>query len=272
MSKILRAYAIVMEDKLEAIRNKSLYLRILNLVLLLSILSSCAWLSSRRTLFGGSNEEEKQEEPQMVSKSQYDALLAKYEDLQNRMQNQGNSPAKTMSMGNLSEKDKALMNDLKGVPGVDSGSGVAETVDVFGGGQRIDKDMVDMSSAPENYLSEISEGDFGQVEKEVMDLKKGEQMMMANQFNDAMAIFNVLRQSSIRQIRVRAQFNIGEILFAQNEFDLAMQAFEDIIQKQAFSGVVLKTLGRLIACASKLNLKEKQDQYYSILHDFFESA
>lgn len=201
----------------------------------------------------------------MVSKEQYDALLAKYEALQNQSKTGGTS------FSEMAKNDKMLMDKLNSVK---SNQGVAETVDVFGGpqAQSVSASNMQMEMVSKNFVSDISDSDFVKLENEAFDLKKGEQMMNAGQFNDAMAIFNSLRQSSYRQISVRAQFNIGEILYAQNEFDLAMQAFEDIIGSHAFSGVVLKTLGRLIACANKLNLKEKQDQYYSILHDFFESA
>ena len=73
----------------------------------------------------------------------------------------------------------------------------------------------------------------------------------------------------LRQIRVHAKFYIGEILFRQQEYDLAMQVFEEILDKDAFSGIVLKTLGRLVTCSKKLKLKKKKDRYYSMLHDFF---
>jgi hypothetical protein len=62
------------------------------------------------------------------------------------------------------------------------------------------------------------------------------------------------------------------MLFRQGEFDLSMQVFEEIITKYAFSGVVIKTLGRLIVCSERLKLAKKREQYFSILHDFFESA
>ena len=40
----------------------------------------------------------------------------------------------------------------------------------------------------------------------------------------------------------------------------------------AFSGVIIKTLGRLITCAEKLKLSKKKDVYFSILHDFFDAT
>ena len=51
-----------------------------------------------------------------------------------------------------------------------------------------------------------------------------------------------------------------------------MQVYEEILQKDAFSGLVLKTLGRLVVCSTKLKLKKKEEQYYSVLHDFFEQG
>ena len=51
-----------------------------------------------------------------------------------------------------------------------------------------------------------------------------------------------------------------------------MQIFEEIIEKDAFSGTVIKALGRLIVCSEKLKLEKKKERYYSLLHDFFEST
>ena len=79
-----------------------------------------------------------------------------------------------------------------------------------------------------------------------------------------------LEKSPVKQLMVWSKYLIGEILFKQNEFDLAMQVFEEIINKHAFSGLVIKSLGRLIVCSEKLKLTKKKEQYYSLLHDFFE--
>lgn len=228
-------------------------------------MSSCAWFTQRRTLFGGGDDEKElvKATSQSVSKEQYDALLSKYEKLQERVNN-GNT-------GNA--KDMSIINDLQSSKG---NSQLADTVDVFSKGgattQSFNSNALDMAPVDEGYVLEINDEDARELESEIFELSKSVRLMDSRQFADAMGILNQLRQSKFRQIRVRAQFNIGEILFAQNEYDLAMQAFEDIVRRQAFSGFVLKSLGRLIACSEKLNLKEKQDQYYSILHDFFESA
>ena len=52
---------------------------------------------------------------------------------------------------------------------------------------------------------------------------------------------------------------------------LAMQLFRRDSTNYAFSGVVYKALGRLIACSEKLKLAQKKDKHFSYLHDFFEA-
>jgi TolA-binding protein len=71
------------------------------------------------------------------------------------------------------------------------------------------------------------------------------------------------------QIRVRSKFQIAEILFTQNEFDLASQVFEDIVKNYAFSGLVIDSLKRLVTCSEKLNLNDKAVKYQSMLSDIF---
>ena len=92
-----------------------------------------------------------------------------------------------------------------------------------------------------------------------------------NKFDAALTELKKIEKSKVKQVRVRARFSIGEIMFRQGEYDLAMQIYEEILQQDAFSGIVIKTLGRLIVCSEKLKLKKKQEQYYSMLYNFFES-
>ena len=73
------------------------------------------------------------------------------------------------------------------------------------------------------------------------------------------------------QVRVRAKYFIGEILFIQEEYDLAMQVFEEIINQHAFSAVIIKSLDRLVECSKKLGLSKKERRYFSILKDIFNS-
>ena len=91
------------------------------------------------------------------------------------------------------------------------------------------------------------------------------------QTEKAMILLKELEGSPVRQIKVRAKLNIGNLLFDQKEYDLALQKYEEIIGQYAFSGLVLEALTKIIDCSEKLGLQEKRKRYYSILHDFFES-
>ena len=63
---------------------------------------------------------------------------------------------------------------------------------------------------------------------------------------------------------------MGEILLQQGEFDLALQSFEVVITKLAYSGVVLEALRNAAICCEKLGLTQKKDQYLSLLKDVFQ--
>ena len=108
------------------------------------------------------------------------------------------------------------------------------------------------------------------VEEQFAKLKKAEELIEAKQFDEALNyIKRDTEKSSIRQVRVKAKFLLGELLLQQNEYDLAMQMFEEIINQYAFSGLVIKTLGRLILCSEKLKLEDKKTKYFSMLNDIF---
>jgi predicted negative regulator of RcsB-dependent stress response len=108
------------------------------------------------------------------------------------------------------------------------------------------------------------------IENQLVEIRRSLVLIGQNKIDAAMAKLKVLEQSSVPQIKVRSKFLVAELLFRQAEYDLSMQIYEEILTKHAFSGVVLKTLGRLVVCCEKLKLNKKKAQYYSILHDFFE--
>ena len=85
-------------------------------------------------------------------------------------------------------------------------------------------------------------------------------------------ILKELEGSKEKQIVVRAKMMLGDLLFNQGEYDLSSQVYEEIIGKYAFSGFVIKALGKLVVCSEKLKQPEKQAKYYSLLHDFFEAS
>ena len=170
-----------------------------------------------------------------------------------------------------------LVEQLQGAPSNNAQMGagpkadLVETVDVFGK-NGIAKNQGTQVAPVVSMGLEQHESDFvsDSIESEINKLREAEGYIAQNKFNDGLNLLKEVENSTSRQVRVRAKFLLGEILFKQKEFDLAMQVFEEIISKDAFSGMVLKSLGRLIICAEKLKQEKKQQQYYSILHDFFE--
>jgi TolA-binding protein len=234
--------------------------------------SGCSWVTSKRSLFGDDSPEK--DNLQTVPKVQYDQLKQKYDKLLLATR----SEPKTIEGNPLTSKsgEKELfenknpddivkeLNKLE--PGMENLNDIpelVETVDVFGKGVSRPKRSQAIVSSDYDSVDVV-----GQIEQ----LQKARKFMVQKKMDAALNEFKLLENSPLRQIQVRARFNIGELLFRQGEFDLAMQVFEDILQKDAFSGIVIKTLGRLIACSEKLKLKKKQEQYYSILHDFFEES
>lgn len=235
--------------------------KILALMLILISLTSCSWIKSRRALIEQEDKQRAQNQP--VPRAQYNDLLQKYEALNKKITNM-QSAEKT--------EESALLNDLKSAKGEE----LAETVDVFGKqglANKVQEKAPDVtpaprSSAPVKY-EELTDNDIRMLENEMLELRNAVTFMNQRKHNDSITVLKKLEGSKFNQISVRAKFLIGENLLMQNENDLALQAFEDIITNHAFSGVVLKTLGKLIAVTEKLKLEQKKNQYYSILHDFF---
>ena len=143
----------------------------------------------------------------------------------------------------IDEKDKKKEIYKMGIP-------LTETVDVF-------------SSPPVRSQSDI------QMELDIYE--KSKKFFGAKQYDKASLELKKIDKSSVRQIRVHARFLAGEIMFKSGEYDLAMQIYEEILKNNAFSGLVIKALERLIVCSEKLKLEEKRLQYHSLLHNTFES-
>lgn len=239
------------------------YSRYFSISIICLSLTSCSWISSRRSLFGeDESEKTKSKVVTTVPKEQYDQLLKRYESLLQKkkpMSKSMNSSADTFR----GEDPSMLVDQLNKVGG--QKAELAETVDVFG-----KKGIVSQSMDPNKGREKPVT--YGEVESQIQLYKKGMYFFNKNRFDQALTIFKELEKSPVKQVRVRSKFQIGEMLFKQKEFDLSMQIFEEIIQKDAFSGIVIKVLGRLIVCSEKLKLTKKRERYYSILHDFFEAS
>ncbi len=236
----------------------------LSSILFLTLLtSSCSMLGERKALFdeeGGSSEEKVaiDAKSQMVPKAQYDQLLDKYEKLLKgtsapSLVDQYKS-TKNTSGASDEQVQLAMMDELQDA----RGNNVAETVDVFA------NEVV--AQRKEEQTNDL------QLQKELNLLKQVEGLLAQNRLDQSLTILKDLENSKHSQIKVRAKFYLAEMLFGQKEYDLSMQLYEEILRQHAFSGLVIKSLGRLIVCTDKLKLTKKKEQYYSILHDFFGEA
>lgn len=253
--------------------------KVKNLFIVVSVLSlaSCSWVSSRRSLFGGDSEEEssKPDEPMAtVPKSQFDSLQKKYQTLlrERQLEQVEGGDANKMMNQMESEKDPSMViSDLGKVKNAE----LAETVDVFSQSKSSSNNktmQAPMTSTPISLKAGRQEQSPAQVEDHIAKIRKVEALVAQNKFDMALNMIKELEKSPIRQIVVRAKYLLGEVLFKQGEYDLSMQIFEEVLTQHAFSGLVIKTLGRLIVCSDKLKISEKQEKYYSILHDFFEQG
>lgn len=244
--------------------NRKTILRISIIFVIAALLSSCSMFSGRNVL-GGNKTKSDVKHPQTVTKKQYNELLEKYQALlrRNRQLEGEDLPREVVNAGKPVKKELPKL---------------AETVDVFAkqldkaaGPDRVTPSKVAPSSAPK-IITAQQQFSNRDISGQIAQLKQAIALIGQNHLDQALQLLKTLENSSYRQIQVRVKFYMGEILFKQGEYDLAMQIFEEVINRHAFSGIVLKTLGRLIICSEKLKVKKKYDLYYSILHDFFQTA
>lgn len=106
------------------------------------------------------------------------------------------------------------------------------------------------------------------IEAQLILYRKGVSLKETNQ-GEATKIFQQLESKAISPVKVRSKYQIGEMLLKQGQYDLALQTFEDIISKNADSGVVLDALSGAVIASEKLGMISKKDQYASMLKDVF---
>lgn len=265
-------------------------------------MSSCSLftsLSKRPTVDDKVAGEKMNQDVSMVPRDDYNKLLDKYQALikRNRQLESSDGPKdlgpavheipmpQDIQSSSLTEKNTQvksaqyeeavdLVDQLEVTKTPEPETALAETVDVFASPSA----PKDPKTGPKELINPIDKSaiiidpitsSMG-VEDQIQELQKATDLVQKNMLDKALMILKALENSDNIQIKVRSKFWIGEILFKQGEYDLSMQIFEEIVSHYAFSGIVIKTLGRLIVCSDKLKLKKKYDLYYSILHDFFE--
>ncbi len=213
----------------------------------LLVLSSCSWYRDmERSLIEDDEKQAKKSHRGPVSREQYDQLLVKYEELSKKYEEIKENPnANKVSL--VDELQKTQSENFANA----SANAESETVNLF--------------TNNEKSTAEVG----GSLEAQV-NLYRRALAMKASNPGEATKLFQQLDAEGAPAVSTRAKFQTGELLFSQQQFDLALQVFEDIINKSAHSGVVLDALKYAAACSDKLGLASKKDQYTSLLKDVFE--
>jgi hypothetical protein len=219
----------------------------------LLILSSCSWYKDlERSLV---DEDQRQSRgPRMVPRDQYDQLLVKYEELSKKYEQLKEKPAN--SQGSLVDELAKTQSEnfAQSSPNVET-----ETVNVFPASTASGQGSVSSVEVPEDVESQLSL------------YRKGLSLKTTNP-GEATKIFQQLENLAIPAVKVRAKYQIAEILLGKGQYDLSLQVFEDIISKNAESGVVLEALKGAVTASEKLGLSAKKEQYSSMLNDVFGAA
>ncbi len=224
--------------------------RVLATLASLSVLSSCSWYKGiERSLTEDDERTNSKRTMRAVPREQYDQLLVKYEELTKKYEAVKENAPKTPSLAD-DLQNANTQNFSNTTP--PSGS---ETVDVFAG-----------AGATAAVMPQVS----SDVEEQLNMYRKGLALKASNP-GEATKIFQGLEAQGIPSVKVRAKQQIGELLYSKQQYDLALQVFEDVINKYAYSGVVLDALKYAAVCSDKLGIASKKDQYSSMLRDVFET-
>jgi len=214
-------------------------------MLAILVLNSCSWYRDvQRSLVD--EDEKKAARSRPVTREQYDQLLVKYEELSNKYEKLKENPNKEQT-SLVDELQKTSSENFSKAPTN------TETVDAF-----------------PNQVVVSTEDVPSDLESQLALYRKGVSLKGSNT-GEATKIFQQLENVGAPAVRVRSKFQIGELLFDKGQYDLALQVFEDIINKNAHSGVVLSALRYAMNCSDKLGIQNKKDQYASMLNDVFEA-
>lgn len=222
---------------------------------MLLLMSSCSWYRDLERSLVEDDEKQMKRSSRAVPRAQYDQLLVKYEELSKKYEALKEKPAGSQD---------SLVDELQRTQGENfaqvSPNAETETVNVFPTGG--EATAAAAAAAPIEVPADI--------ESQLSLYRRGLALKATNP-GEATKIFQQLENRAIPAVKVRAKFQIGELLLGRGQYDLALQVFEDIINKNAESGVVLDALKYAVICTEKLGIANKKDQYTSMLNDVFET-
>lgn len=216
--------------------------------------TSCSWYRNmERSLIDEDKKEAKTQKNRNrpVPREQYDELLAKYEDLSKKYESL--KEGKATEQSSLVDEINKSQSENFATP---SQNVETETVDVF-------------PAAAQQVAASTSPAVPASLESQLDLYRKGLALKTANP-GEATKIFQQLEATGDPSVKVRSKLQVGELLYSKNQYDLALQVFEDIITKHADSGVVIDALKYAAVCSDKLGNTAKRDQYTSMLNDVFE--
>lgn len=229
---------------------------LLSSIALFSLVGCSSLIESTRESLLGEKSSRKQvkKEVKWVSKSQYDGLMAKYKNLNDKYENL--KTEKVTSSDAFNQIDEMVISPPeKG----------AEVVDAFGPNGIVVKNKPVKKRSKQNPI----ELDIDKVNQEVHYYKTAVRLFENQKIDESLKLFQTLEHSTNSQIAVRAKKFIGDIYFQKKQYDLSLQVYDSIISNYAFSGKVIPALRNAALCAKKLGLKNKRAKYESILKDFF---
>lgn len=237
-------------------------------------LTSCSslWLHRDQTVDSALNDGAKSQSS-TVSKDQYDELARKYNELLTQSKNLKSAeiPAPVVASNPNEQAKPQLTEETHFDPSelvnrIDSAIPDVASLDIV--------DSRPSSSGPvvPTSMGVKTVNNTDEIDDQISRLREVQELVKVNKFEQALITLKELEASKEKQIVVRAKMMLGDLLFNQGEYDLSSQVYEEIISKYAFSGFVIKALGKLVVCSEKLKQPEKQAKYYSLLHDFFEAT
>lgn len=243
------------------------------------ILTSCSslWLHRDQTVDSALNDGA-QSQSGTVSKDQYDELARKYNDLLSQSKNlkavEAAQAPIIVSNPNDQKKpaiaEETHLDPSELVNRIDSA--IPDAANLDGVDALASKPQAAPGPVVPTSMGVKTVNNTDEIDDQISRLREVQELVKVNKFEQALVILKELEASKEKQIVVRAKMMLGDLLFNQGEFDLSSQVYEEIINKYAFSGFVIKALGKLVVCSEKLKQPEKQAKYYSLLHDFFEAS
>lgn len=220
------------------------------IIAILLLATSCSWYRNlERSLVEDDAKQAKASHARSksVPREQYDQLLVKYEELTKKYE--------ALKEG---KPEKSLVDEIQNT-NTENFARTSPNVET----ETVNLQPADPAATPANLtVPDDLESQLSMYRRAVA--------LKASNPGEATKIFQQLESVGEPAVKVRAKFQIGEILLARQQYDIALQVFEDIITKQSSSGVVIDALKYAEICADKLGLGPKKEQYHSMLNDVFE--